>query len=137
MEEISSTKLFKVIGKNIKYYRKLYNLKIGKMTQEDLAEIVDVSTALIGGLESDKINQGVSVFNLWKISNALQISIDKLFDNSECKNEAVKNFTLLIAEKYRRKMTTAGHSHGSFHTGASNIDYFLYKLHKNILNHLP
>ena len=83
MEEITSAELFKVIGKNIKYYRKLYNLKIGKMTQEDLAEIVDVSTALIGGLESDKINQGISVFNLWKISNALQISIDKLFDNSE------------------------------------------------------
>ena len=62
MEEITSAELFKVIGKNIKYYRKLYNLKIGKMTQEDLAEIVDVSTALIGGLESDKINQGISVF---------------------------------------------------------------------------
>ena len=79
MEEITSAELFKVIGKNVKYYRKLYNLKVGKMTQEDLAEIVDVSTALIGGLESDKINQGISVFNLWKISNALQISIDKLF----------------------------------------------------------
>ena len=66
MEEITSAELFKVIGKNVKYYRKLYNLKVGKMTQEDLAEIVDVSTALIGGLESDKINQGISVFNLWK-----------------------------------------------------------------------
>ena len=61
MEEITSAELFKVIGKNVKYYRKLYNLKVGKMTQEDLAEIVDVSTALIGGLESDKINQGISV----------------------------------------------------------------------------
>ena len=50
MEEITSAELFKVIGKNVKYYRKLYNLKVGKMTQEDLAEIVDVSTALIGGL---------------------------------------------------------------------------------------
>ena len=77
MEEITSAELFKVIGKNVKYYRKLYNLKVGKMTQEDLAEIVDVSTALIGGLESDKINQGISVFNLWKISNALQISFYK------------------------------------------------------------
>ena len=57
MEEITSAELFKVIGKNVKYYRKLYNLKVGKMTQEDLAEIVDVSTALIGGLESDKINK--------------------------------------------------------------------------------
>ena len=91
MEEITSAELFKVIGKNIKYYRKLYNLKIGKMTQEDLAEIVDVSTALIVGLESDKINQGISVFNLWKISNALQISIDKLFDNSDSSSRFIEN----------------------------------------------
>lgn len=91
MEEITSAELFKVIGKNIKYYRKLYNLKIGKMTQEDLAEIVDVSTALIGGLESDKINQSISVFNLWKISNALQISIDKLFDNSDSSSRFIEN----------------------------------------------
>ena len=67
MEEITSAELFKVIGKNVKYYRKLYNLKVGKMTQEDLAEIVDVSTALIGGLESDKINQGISVFICGKL----------------------------------------------------------------------
>lgn len=91
MEEITSAELFKVIGKNVKYYRKLYNLKVGKMTQEDLAEIVDVSTALIGGLESAKINQGISVFNLWKISNALQISIDKLFDNSDSSNRFIEN----------------------------------------------
>lgn len=91
MEEITSAELFKVIGKNVKYYRKLYNLKVGKMTQEDLAKIVDVSTALIGGLESDKINQGISVFNLWKISNALQISIDKLFDNSDSSNRFIEN----------------------------------------------
>ena len=91
MEKITSAELFKVIGKNVKYYRKLYNLKVGKMTQEDLAEIVDVSTALIGGLESDKINQGISVFNLWKISNALQISIDKLFDNSDSSNRFIEN----------------------------------------------
>lgn len=91
MEEITSAELFKVIGKNVKYYRKLYNLKVGKMTQEDLAEIVDVSTALIGGLESDKINQGISVFYLWKISNALQISIDKLFDNSDSSNRFIEN----------------------------------------------
>lgn len=83
MEEKDSTELFKIIGKNVKYYRKLYNLKYGKMTQEDLAEIVDVSTALIGGLESDKIEQGISVYTLWKISRALKVPIDSLFDESD------------------------------------------------------
>ena len=83
MEDKDSVELFRIIGKNVKYYRKLYNLKYGKMTQEDLAEIVDVSTALIGGLESDKIEQGISVYNLWKISRALKVPIDSLFDESD------------------------------------------------------
>ena len=80
MVNMQSSELFKVIGKNIKYYRKLYNLEKGKMTQEKLAELTDVSIALIGNLESEKIEQGLSVFTLWKISKALEIPIEKLFD---------------------------------------------------------
>lgn len=80
MENIQSTDLFKVIGKNIKYYRSLYNLEKGKMTQEKLAELADVSTALIANVESDKINQRISVFTLWKISKALEIPVENLFN---------------------------------------------------------
>lgn len=80
MTNMQSSELFKIIGKNIKYYRKLYNLEKGKMTQEKLAELTDVSIALIGNLESEKIEQGLSVFTLWKISKALEIPIEKLFD---------------------------------------------------------
>lgn len=80
MANMQSSELFKIIGKNIKYYRKLYNLEKGKMTQEKLAELTDVSIALIGNLESEKIDQGLSVFTLWKISKALEIPIEKLFD---------------------------------------------------------
>lgn len=82
MENLDSNYLFKVIGYNVKYYRNLYNLNKGKMTQENLAELVNVSTALIGNLESEKISQGISVFTLWKISQVLEISFDKLFDDS-------------------------------------------------------
>ena len=82
MKDLKSDELFKIIGKNVKYYRKLYNLNKGKMTQENLAELVDVSTALIGNLESEKISQGISVVTLWKISQVLEISVDKLFDDS-------------------------------------------------------
>ena len=64
MAEIESQKLFKTIGRNIKFYRKLYNLKKGKMTQAQLAELINVSTALIANLESEHINQGISVFTL-------------------------------------------------------------------------
>ena len=50
------------------------------MTQEKLAELADVSTALIANVESDKINQGISVFTLWKISKALEIPVENLFN---------------------------------------------------------
>lgn len=83
MEFISSDELFQIISKNIQYYRKLYNLKKGKMTQEKLAELSEVSTALIGNLESTKIQQGLSVYSLWKISQVLEIPIEKLFDPSD------------------------------------------------------
>ncbi len=82
MKDLSSEELFKIIGTNVKYYRKLYNLDKGKMTQENLAEIVDVSTALIGNLESEKIPQGISVVTLWKISQALEVPIENLFDET-------------------------------------------------------
>ncbi len=79
MKNLKSDELFKIIGSNVKYYRKLYSLNKGKMTQENLAELVDVSTALIGNLESEKISQGISVVTLWKISQVLEVPIDKLF----------------------------------------------------------
>ena len=86
MENIESSKLFKTIGKNIKYYRQLYSLEKGKMTQEKLAELSDVSISLIGNLESEKINQGLSVFTLWKISKALEIPVENLFNGIDTKN---------------------------------------------------
>ena len=79
MDEKEQEELFRVIGKNTRYYRKLYNLEKGKMTQEKLAELANVSTALIGNLESDKIQQGISVYTLWKISQILEIPIEKFF----------------------------------------------------------
>ena len=89
MKNVESSELFKVIGKNIKYYRHLYSLEKGKMTQEKLAELADVSIALIGNLESEKIDQGLSVFTLWKISKALEIPVENLFsgiDNTSNNN---------------------------------------------------
>ena len=88
MENLESADLFKIIGHNVKYYRKLYNLKKGKMTQENLAELVDVSTALIGNLESEKIPQGISVYTLRKISQVLEVPIEKLFAENDFNNIA-------------------------------------------------
>jgi len=74
-----SQQIYKTIGENIKYYRQLYNLNKGKMTQEMLAEKVNISTALIGNLESAKIKQGLSVITLYKISQVLEQNIDDFF----------------------------------------------------------
>lgn len=90
MKDLEAEELFKIIGGNVKYYRKLYNLRKGKMTQENLAEMANVSTALIGNLESEHIEQGVSVYTLWKISKALEIPVEKLFDDTNF-NERLPN----------------------------------------------
>lgn len=71
--------LYSIIGKNIRYYRKLYSLNKKELTQESLAEIANVSTSLIGNLESKKTYQGISIYNLYKISKILEIPIEKFF----------------------------------------------------------
>ena len=75
----SEKELYTIIGKNIRYYRKLYSLNKKELTQEALAEIANVSTSLIGNLESKKTYQGISIYNLYKISNILEIPIENFF----------------------------------------------------------
>lgn len=77
---MSDNDLFDIIGQNVSYYRRLYSLEKEKMTQERLAEMVGVSTSVIGGLESKKVNQGISVPTLYRISVVLGVSIDKLIN---------------------------------------------------------
>ena len=79
MEDKNSADLFKIIGKNVKYYRKLYSLNKKELTQENLAILANVSISLIGNLESKKTCQGISTYNLFKISKILNVQIDKFF----------------------------------------------------------
>ncbi|MGM9875505.1 MAG: helix-turn-helix transcriptional regulator [Bacilli bacterium] len=65
----------------MKYYRKLYCLNVEELTQEHLAELANVSTSLIGNLESKKTYQGISIYNLYKISLILNVPIEKFFIN--------------------------------------------------------
>ena len=73
--------IYSIIGKNIKYYRKLYSLNVEELTQEHLAELANVSTSLIGNLESKKTYQGISIYNLYKISFILNVPIENFFIN--------------------------------------------------------
>jgi len=76
-------RLNQIIGRNIKFYREVYNLKsrgTEKMTQAKLAKEVGVSTPLIGSLESENSSQGISVYNLYKISKVLGVPVEKFYE---------------------------------------------------------
>ena len=75
-------RLNQIIGRNIKFYREVYNLKSKgeKMTQAKLAKEVGVSTPLIGSLESENSSQGISVYNLYKISKVLGVPVEKFYE---------------------------------------------------------
>ena len=80
---MNQQELYKIIGKNIKKYRKLYNINIGKMTQERLAEEADVSVSLISSLESEKTTKGIGIINLYKISVILGVPINKFLEDND------------------------------------------------------
>ncbi len=72
------TNIYNVIAKNIKKYRKEANI-----TQATLAEKVGVSHEFIRRIESDKGAKTFSVDTIYKISLALNIGIEKLFEKKE------------------------------------------------------
>ena len=74
-------RLNKIIGKNIKKYRKITILDGKKLTQEKLAELINVSVSLISNLESNKSKKGISITNLYKISVVLNIPISKFMED--------------------------------------------------------
>lgn len=66
---------YDVFRKNLKYYR--HKLQ---MTQEMLAERSDLSTSYIKQIESGKEFKNISLTTLLKISKALEIPIQQLFE---------------------------------------------------------
>lgn len=66
--------IFNLLGLNIRIER-----TIKRLTQAQLAELIDVHEKYIGKIESGK--QNITIKTLNKISNALGISITKLFEN--------------------------------------------------------
>lgn len=66
--------LFDIIALNIKVER-----TIKKLTQAQLAELIDVHEKYIGKIETGK--QNITIKTLNKIANALNISITQLIKN--------------------------------------------------------
>ncbi len=79
--------LFLTISKNVKYFRNYNNSKYadenGKITQERLAELCEVSQSLIANLESPKIHQTVSITVLATIAKALEVDLTDLIQEHD------------------------------------------------------
>ena len=66
--------LYRVIGKNIKYYR-----GNSKLTQIQLAELSGISISYLSKIEADGCNKSLSISVLNEIANALNIEITNFF----------------------------------------------------------
>ena len=67
------TEYYKMLGLKVAYYRKLKGL-----TQERLAELMDVDTSFIGQIEAPNIQKAISMNTLFRTSKALEIPPYKL-----------------------------------------------------------
>ena len=66
---MTNEELKKIVGRNVRKYRLIYNAyNKEKLTQKGLAEKIGAKTPLIGALESENNNMGVSIYNLYMIS---------------------------------------------------------------------
>ncbi len=75
--------IFLRISRNIKYYRihnnSKYTDRYGRITQEKLAELCDVSRTLISNIESEKVKQTFSITVVASISKVLNIPFEEFF----------------------------------------------------------
>ena len=76
-------KIFLMISRNVKYYRlnnnSKYADKFGRITQEKLAELCNVSRSLIANMESEKVKQTFSITIIAAISKILDIPFEEFF----------------------------------------------------------
>ncbi len=73
--KIEYVKLRSKISYNIRKYRKIRNY-----TQEELAEFADISYDFMRRIESSKGQCGFSIFTLYKLALALNVSVDELME---------------------------------------------------------
>lgn len=67
--------LCRQVGLKIAYYRKLRGF-----TQEQLAEMIDKSTAFLGAVEAPNVNRAISLDTLFDIAKALDVPAYKFLE---------------------------------------------------------
>ena len=71
--DASQIEKYELLGLNVSYYRRKC-----KLTQEQLAEMVNIDRTHIGNLELAR--SGVSLDVIFRIADALEIPVHKLFE---------------------------------------------------------
>ena len=81
--DVELDKIYKMISKNVKYYRLFNNSKYadneGRISQEKLAELCNVSRSLIANIESVKVKQTFSISVIASISKVLNVPFENFF----------------------------------------------------------
>lgn len=92
----------RMVGDNIKFYRINNNCreidtdKYGRVSQEKLAELADVSASMISSLEATNVDQTMSIACLRKVAVALNIPFYAFFLERPIKNPPIDPFIDLV-----------------------------------------
>ena len=94
MTDIELEETFLMISRNIKFYRlnnnSKYGDKYGRISQERLAELCNVSRSLISNIESEKVKQTYSIAVILSISKILNIPFEEFFKEHNFTKERKK-----------------------------------------------
>lgn len=71
--DASQIKKYEILGLNVSYYRRMR-----KLTQEQLAEMVDVDRTHISNVEIARTGSSLDV--VFRIADALEVPVHKLFE---------------------------------------------------------
>ena len=88
---MNKNEIMMLVGDNIRKYRLEH-----KLTQEQLAEKIGISTSFCANLERGK--KSMSIMTLRDIADALEISVDCLLYENNPRNH-IKNIEVLLKEK--------------------------------------
>ncbi|MBQ9020210.1 helix-turn-helix transcriptional regulator [Candidatus Saccharibacteria bacterium] len=89
----------RMVGDNIKFYRINNNCteestdRYGRISQEKLAELADVSASMISSIEATNVTQAMSISFLRKVAKALNIPLYAFFLEHPIKNPPVDPFS--------------------------------------------
>lgn len=77
---MSEDELIKIIGRNIKKYRKIYSQTKEEMSITKLSKLTNLSPSHIISLENQNKNSTISIMTLYKIASVLDVPLNKFLE---------------------------------------------------------